>query len=315
VTQPPGDDPGPATPHHDGLVTESVDLITKALFTARGFLHEMRQWSSQAGGATSLTSRGSLLAPITLDEYPDPATAWVTGIYALVLKRRADPAGLRGQADALRNGASPAAVLEAVIASPEAQSAGTWTRPDLAKTYVTGAHLAALGRLPHGADLAAHVAELADGLSEAQLLRRLLESEEPQTQFRYPPPPVDSADILARTLQTVALRAGATSETTVWAREALDRGVAPRLIVRSLARRLHGRSAKAVYVALTARPRAAAARMAAERSVLREELARERAWHWQLQRATWQRMERLEALVAAGRPSAPEEIDVRTASA
>ena len=315
MTQPPGDGPGAATQHHGGLVTESVDLITQALFTARGFLHEMRQWSSQAGGAASLTSRGSLLAPTTLDEYPDAATAWVTGIYALVLKRRADPAGLRGQAHALRNGASPAAVLEAVMASPEAKSAGTRTRPDLAKTYVTGAHLAALGRLPHGADLAAHVAELADGLSEAQLLRRLLESEEPQTQFRFPPPAVDSSDLLARTLQTVALRADVTPETTTWARDALDRGVAPRLIVRALARRLHGRSARAVYVALTARPRAAAARVAAEQGVLREEIARERAWQWQLQRATWQRMERLEALVAVGRQAPPEEIDVRTASA
>lgn len=296
-------------------MTESVDLITQALFTARGFLHEMRHWGSQSGGAASLTSRGSLLAPATLDEYPDPATAWVTGIYALVLKRRPDPAGLRGQAHALRNGASPADVLEAVINSPEARAAGTRARPDLAKTYVTGAHLAALGRLPHGADLAAHVAELAAGLSEAELLRRLLESEEPQTQFRYPPPSVDSADLLARMLQTVALNAEATSETTVWARDALDRGVAPRLIVRAMARRLHGHSAKAVFVALTSRPRAVAARRAAEHSLLREEMARERAWQWQLQRATWQRMDRLEALVASGRTSSSDEVDVRAAPA
>jgi hypothetical protein len=293
---------------------ESLDRVAALVFTKRGFLDEMRRRGSQAGEAASLTASGSLLAPDTLDEYPDPALAWITGIYAVAVGRRPDPVILRKHVRDLRNGVSPDAVLDAVLALPEAAVSRTRKRPDLLETFVTGAYLVALRRVPDVSGLAAHVAALAGGMSEAQLLTHLLAADEAQSQFRFPPPPVDEADLFARTLQTVGLGIRPTPETTRWTQDALSRGVPPRQIVRSMARRVHGRSPLGVFIALTARPRAAAARRANTLAVLQEEMLRERIWQWQLQRATWQRLDRLEALIAAGRPAATDS-DGRSPSA
>jgi hypothetical protein len=288
---------------------DALNRVAGSVFTASGFLDEMRRRGRGAGEAASLTASGSLLAPETLEEYPDPALAWITGIYAVTVGRRPDPVILHKHVQDLRDGASPDDVLEAVLALPEAAAARTRKRPDLVETFVTGAYLVALRRVPDVSGLAAHVSALAGGMSETQLLKHLLGAEEARSQFRFPPPPVDEADLLARTIQTVGLGARPTPETTAWAQEALDRGVPPRQVVRSLARRLYGRSPLAIFTALTARPRAAAARRAASVAILQEEMLRERLWQWQLQRATWQRLDRLEALVAADRPSPAYHLD------
>ena len=294
---------------------DASEAMTASVFTARGFLAEMRRRGSGASDAASLTASGSLLAPETLDEYPDPALAWITGIYAVAVGRRPDPVILHKHVQNLRDGAAPDDVLDAVLALPEAAASRTRKRPDLRETYVTGAYLVALRRVPDVSGLAAHVNALADGMSEAQLLKHLLGAEEARSQFRFPPPPVDESDLLARTIQTVGVGAQPTPENTSWAQQALDRGVPARQVVRSLARRLHGRSPVAVFIALTARPRAAAAQRAAQLGILHEELLRERLWQWQLQRATWQRLDRLEALASAHRPVPGSDLEQRTPSA
>jgi hypothetical protein len=291
---------------------DAPEAMTPSVFTARGFLDEMRRRGSGAGEAASLTASGSLLAPETLEEYPDPALAWITGIYAVAVGRRPDPVILRKHVQNLRDGAAPDEILDAVLALPEAAASRTRKRPDLRETFVTGAYLVALRRVPDVSGLAAHLLALDNGMSEAQLLKHLLGAEEAQSQFRFPPPPVDEADLLARTIQTIGLGTRPTPETTSWAQEALDRGVPARQVVRSLARRLHGRSPAALFVALTARPRAAAARRAAHLGILQEELLRERLWQWQLQRATWQRLDRLEALAGADRPAPAYDLDEGT---
>jgi hypothetical protein len=281
----------------------SPDPVVPFVFTAHGFLDEMRRRGGGAGEAAALTASGSLLVARVLDEYPDPALAWITGIYALAMRRRPAPAVLRKHLQSLRDGASPADVLDEVLTSPEAAASRPQKRPDLAETYVTGVYLVALSRVPDQPGLAAHVAALARGMTEAQLLKHLLGTGEAQSQFRYPPPRIDVVDVLARTVQSVGVGEEPTLETTQWAQEALSRGVSPQQVVRSLARRLYGLSPRGVLVALTARRRGADARRSADLAVLHEELLRERVWHWEVQRATWQRLDRLEAIAATGRPS------------
>jgi hypothetical protein len=52
-----------------------------------------------------------------------------------------------------------------------------------------------------------------------------------------------------------------------------------------------------VYAAATARSRTTAAANAALVASVRAEMLRERSWQWDLQRATWERLDRLEALL------------------
>src|SRR5690349_9003889 len=127
--------------------------------------------------SAALLTPSSQLAPVTLDEHPDPATAWVTGFYALTLRRRADAAGLAQHSRAIRNGASPASVLDEILSSPEAVLAGA-NRPDLPEAYVTGAYLVGLGRMPDPQGLRQYVVALADGMDEDTLLGSLLASDE-----------------------------------------------------------------------------------------------------------------------------------------
>jgi hypothetical protein len=278
-----------------------IDSLPRLVFSARGFLAEMRRGVS-VGDAHFFTASGSQLAPATLDEYPDPAVAWVSGIYALVAGRRPDVALLRRYTRALRGGTPPAQVLDSISGGPGGGGGGAVPHPDLLEAYVTGAYLVCLGRLPDAGGLTTHVAALQRGMTESQLLERLLNSEEADAEFRFPPAPVDELEILARTIQTVALRAAADPEHTAWAHDALTRGVPARLVVRSMARRVRGRSPRGVFAALTARPRAASAARAARLTLVREEVLRDRVWQWKLQRATWRRLDRIEGLAASGRP-------------
>lgn len=282
------------------------------LFTGTGLHRAMEASRSAATGRASLAAVLPELAPATLDERPDPAVAWVAGIYALVLLRQPDRAGMLMHAEALRSGTPPTALLEDVMSSAEAVAAGTRRRPDPADVYVTGAYLVGLGRAPDAGGLAAHAAALRAGTSETDLLESFLMSEEARSRPRFPPPPVDALETLVEKVQTVALGTQVNPEVSDWIRDALVRGVPPRRVVRSLARRLRGVTRAGIFAAATARPRAAAAEQAAALAVLREDLLRERAWQWDVHRTTWARLDTLAMLDAEHRSSVPQTEDPGT---
>jgi hypothetical protein len=294
------------------MVISSHFATGRRLFTAAGFRYAMAHPSSAASKKSSRNAASVELVPETLDEHPDRAAAWVTGIYALALHRKPDTAGFRMHAQAIREGATPTSVLDGIMASPEASSRSSSQHPDLLEAFVTGAYLVALGRLPDPDGLRTYITALHAGMSDVDLLAALLASEEAQQQLRFPPAPADHIDVLAEQLQTVALRSHVTAEQTAWAREALRNGVAPRQVVRSLARRLRGVTPAGVYAAATARSRAAAAANAALVVSVHAEVLRERRWQWDLQRATWERLDRLEALVQREDKALPDGPDGRT---
>lgn len=295
----------------DGIVTSPRLATENRLFTAAGFRYAMAHPSSAASKRSSRNAASVELVPETLDEHPDRAIAWVSGIYALALQRKPDPAGMRTHVEALRNGASPTSVLDSIMSSPESSGRSSHQHPDLLEAYVTGAYLVALARLPEPEGLQSHVAALHAGTSDTALLESLLASEEARGKLRFPPAPVDELDLLAEQIQTVALRTHLTPEQTLWVKDALRSGVAPRQVVRSLARRLRGVSAAGVYAAVTARSRASAAAQAAVIASVRAEVLRERRWQWDLQRETWRRLDRLEALAQREEKTPPEGQDVR----
>ena len=202
----------------------------RTLFTLAGFRNEMRQ----VGGNTSgrLFAEQELI-PETLDEHPNPALAWVVGLYALVLRRRPEPRRMQDLLTDLRRGAAPADVLEGILRSPDGIGR-TVTRPVLEEAYVTGAYLTCLARFPDPAGLATYAEALRQGMSEGHLLEILLSSEEAQGKRRFPPARVDEVTVLAEKIQTVALRTHVTPEQTQWATEALRRGVHSRQVVRSV---------------------------------------------------------------------------------
>ena len=103
----------------------------RTLFTLAGFRNEMRQ----VGGNTSgrLFAEQELI-PETLDEHPNPALAWVVGLYALVLRRRPEPRRMQDLLTDLRRGAAPADVLEGILRSPDGIGR-TVTRPVLEEAY------------------------------------------------------------------------------------------------------------------------------------------------------------------------------------
>lgn len=284
-------------------MTSVLSAIPRSLFTSGGFLEEMRRRGGGAREAALLTHDGSALAPAALDDYPDPAVAWVAGMYALVFRRRADRHALHTHVRYLRAGGDPATLLDQLMGSPEAWAAGVRSRPSLPDALVTGAYLILLGRMPDPAGLATHVAAIGDGVAPAGLLERLWTSEEGRASFRSPPPAVDELDILARMIQSVALRRRPTPETTAWAKDALERGVSVRRVIRSLALQ-GGRSVRAAFVVLTARPRATATATATVAALAREEQLRDRVWQWQLHRATAQHIERLQNMMTAADESA-----------
>lgn len=281
----------------------------RKLFTTEAFRYAMAHRNTSARSAERLAPRSRLI-PETLDERPDRAVAWVTGLYALVLGRRPDVAGFRTYVMALRSGAAPESVVDQLMASPEAITAGA-RRPDLLEAFITGAYLTGLGRIPDPAGLADYKAALAAGANETTVLESLLASDEAASQLRFPPAKVDDVELLGEKIQTVALHVQRTDENTAWVKDALRRGVPPRQVVRSLGRRMYGVSRTGVLVAATARWRAAMARRSASAAVLQEELLRDRAWQWRVHRSTWERLDRIEqwmraADIATRRADAPE---------
>jgi len=284
------------------------------LFTAAGFRYAMAHPSSAATKKSSRTAASVELIPDTLDEHPDRAAAWVTGIYALALHRKPDKVDARVHTQSIREGATPTSVLDRIMASPEASGRSGNQHPDLLEAFVTGAYLVALGRLPDPEGLRSYVDALHRGMTDTDLLAALLASDEAQGQLRFPPAPADDLDVLAEQLQTVALRSHVTAEQTAWARAALGNGVPARQVVRSLARRLRGVSPAGVYAAATARSRATAAANAALVASVRAEMLSERRWQWALQRETWERLDRIEALAQREDKTVADGQDGRTPS-
>ena len=141
-----------------------------------------------------------------------PAGEFVRGVYHLLLRREADPAGLATYLGALADGATRVAVIEALTSSGEFAEAGTdcsWLsrlrlltpdglrdrlidlfgEPD--EAFARGLYEAILHRPPTAAELDYHAGALGRGASRPGVVREFLASEE--ARGRYTGPAWDAA--------------------------------------------------------------------------------------------------------------------------
>ncbi len=244
-----------------------------------------------------------------LDASPDPATAWVYGIYFCLLDRLPSRLELMSGEDELRSGRPPEELLGELRSAEEMPPDELGEQPD--EVYITGCYLSVLGRRPDASGLEFHQALRRSTGSDQAVLDSLMASEEYRLQLRFPPPPSRLDLAIGEALQTVVLGEAPEDQLTEELAAEYRRGVP----VLTLVARMMGRDRRLrarIRTFLTGRQLAALVAIEARLRTVERELAAGRQWEWRVNRHTWDVVEELRGQIdgafrvglPAGRPGA-----------
>jgi Domain of unknown function (DUF4214) len=314
--------PTPSSPPSTN--THRSDTGTRSTFTEEAFRVLLRNRFSRRPTRVAVVPAEPVVDP--LDATPDPATAWVCGLYFCALERLPTRLELLAGADGLRAGRVPEDLWQDLQPSKEPacgdeddeeEQPGETNPPDgseqhdesgrFDQAYVTGCYLAVLGRRPDVSGLEFHQALWASTASEQAVLDSLMASDEYKLQLRFPPPRSRLDLAIGEALQTVVLSETPEEGLTEELATEFSRGVPVVTLVGRLMgkdRRLRAR----IRTFFIGRQLAALVAIEARLRTLEQDTAAGRQWEWRVNRHTWEMVERMQGRVGetqAGLPAAP----------
>jgi hypothetical protein len=274
-------------------------------FTENAFRMLLRcQVSPSRSKTPGQTLRNPVVAP--MDRRPDPAIAWVYGVYATLLSRLPSGRELSVAAQALRSGSTAQSLVDELMSSDEAEAWGAEAPRELGLVYITGCYLSVLGRWPDPGGLQTYLAYLKSSDREQGVLDLLMASPEAEESDRFPPTGHVLDEAVGRALQSVVLGQDPVDSSTDELAARYREGTPVVALVQQLAlgqRRLRSR----VAAVFAKRQLAALTMIDARLQKLQSDVEADREWAWRVNRHTWTLLEELQdraarASDAEGRP-------------
>lgn len=246
-------------------------------FSLESFGAALRSAFSEDEGA-SLAARHELVVD-GLDDAPEPALAWVYGLYATLLGRLPDAEGKALYLARIRRGDPVGGIVDEFLLSPEGIRMRAEAPAGLGPIYAAGCSLTVLGHLPSSDWLDTYVTLFDETADPELVLEQAKRSPEARAKLLYPPELPSFEQAVAECVQLVVYGRSPEQAATASLLEDMQREPSLARLIRKRLQAEPARSAR-LRAVLRSRRLAQEVRMLAGSRQVHNDLAVEREWQW-----------------------------------